>query len=52
MVTITIDEADNNSEMADKLRHIADLIDEGYSSGAYPDWQLTGEQQFTEETNQ
>ena len=32
------DEADSEDEMADLLRHIADMVEDGYTSGYYPGW--------------
>lgn len=38
-------EVDSPSEVADMLRHIADLVESGYTSGYtsgyYPGWKLT-----------
>ncbi|WP_217181598.1 hypothetical protein [Streptomyces sp. AC495_CC817] len=31
----------DGSPAADTLRHIADLIEQGYSSGYYPHWSVT-----------
>lgn len=44
-ITITVDEeAETKSDMADALRRIAGLIDEGYTSGYSPMWELHGEE--------
>ena len=35
------DDMDEPSQsMADALRHIADLLDQGYTSGHYPTWEI------------
>lgn len=45
MIRIDISEdAPNASKMADMLRNIADMIDEGFTSGYYPSWSLEGEE--------
>ena len=41
-IEITEDAADK-TDMVELLRRIADLVEEGYTSGNYPDWKLTGE---------
>lgn len=39
--TLNIDEKfDNNSEMVATIRHIANLIEEGYTFGNDPDWSI------------
>ena len=41
-VSITVSEdADSLESMADVLRKIADMLDEGYSGGYDPDWNAT-----------
>lgn len=46
MITIDItEETKRYSDMADLLRHIADLIERGYTSGYHPSWDLSGEQE-------
>ena len=43
-VTITIPEtADDADEMAERLRYIAGLIDQGFTSGYHPAWTLDDE---------
>ena len=37
------DDADAN-RMAEALRHIADLLEQGMTSGHYPTWELTIEE--------
>ena len=42
-VTITItEEASDAEEMADHLRYIAGLLDQGFTSGYGPAWSLDG----------
>lgn len=44
MLNIHIGEQTNTAgEMADLLRHIAALIDEGNTSGYHPGWTMTGD---------
>lgn len=41
--TLNIDEKfDNNSKMVATIRHIANLIEEGYTSGYDPNWSING----------
>jgi hypothetical protein len=48
MLSISIPtEFSNKSDLAYALRHIADLIEEGYTSGG--DWDLTGEEEESED---
>jgi hypothetical protein len=44
MITIEISEkVENTNDMVDLLRSIANLVEEGYTSGFSPDWNLSGE---------
>ena len=44
MITIDISqEAHSSGEAADLLRHIAEQLDRGYTSGYYPTWSIEGE---------
>jgi hypothetical protein len=48
-VQITIPQDTQNAEtLADTLRHIADLLNKGYTSGNYPTWEMTGEEEPTQ----
>lgn len=40
MTSLTVERVDTPEEMAKNLRKIADMIDEGYTSGYYPYWEL------------
>lgn len=41
MLTITIfEDADTPEALADMLRHIAALLDQGYTSGIGPNWSI------------
>jgi hypothetical protein len=49
MISINItEETSTNDNMASLLRRIADLIDEGYTSGYEPDWDLFGQEELDE----
>ena len=37
------EEAETSEDMANALRRIADLLDEGYTSGVSPNWMLKGD---------
>ena len=40
-VTVWIREDNlDGQDMAEALRHIADLLDQGYTSGHYPTWEI------------
>lgn len=44
-ISIEIQEPANSvEEMASTLRHIADKLDEGYTSGYYPTWGIKREE--------
>lgn len=50
MVTIKIhQQEDSANDMAHCLRHIAKLIEEGYTSGCGPSWELEGEDEPEED---
>lgn len=38
------EEVDDAGELVDLLNHIATLVKEGYTSGHYPRWSITGEE--------
>ena len=37
---VVVEETETTADMADVLRTIAALIEQGYTSGYYPTWQL------------
>ena len=42
MITIAITEtAEDGYEMAERLRRIADLLDQGFTSGYHPGWSIS-----------
>jgi hypothetical protein len=46
MIYIDITESTNTKiDMADTLRRIAKMIEDGNTSGYYPTWELTGEEE-------
>ena len=51
MITITITEgAPSHGEMAELLRHIADLIDRGNTSGLDPAWETQSNEDGASDT--
>lgn len=49
MVTIQItEEVKNNTELVYLLQHIAKLIDQGFTRGYDPNWEISGEETFDE----
>lgn len=45
MITITIPEpAEDTEELAERLRYIAGLLDQGFTSGYHPAWDISEEQ--------
>jgi GH18 family chitinase len=46
MIKIEITEETNDAQgMADLLREIAGMVEKGFTSGYYPHWQLSGEEE-------
>lgn len=50
MITISItEEVSDNQAMADLLRNIAEQIENGMTSGFYPHWDLSGDEEEGED---
>lgn len=45
------DSVNTVDDLPDLLRRIAKLIEDGYKSGYYPHWTITGDDEFNNETD-
>lgn len=40
MLKISLEDCDSAADVADRLRHVATLLEQGYTSGYHPYWEV------------